>query len=190
MSQILSIIEDHLILALVAMGVLLVVTLLVGSRAKPNENLVKKESGVRQPFSALSKDPTAGPDIFKNWGSEETKKGLKGALKWDFSFLALYPLSTSLACLLLTPLMMRHLGVPLTLTKVVVSLQFLGAFVDIIENIGLWSIINGHTGDSWLRVLPWCSVLKFVFPAIGVVYVVVGIGTLLYVLVGRRSSSA
>jgi hypothetical protein len=50
----------------------------------------------------------------------------------------------------------------------------LAAFLDILENIALASIIFGSVASPWPQIARWCAIPKFVLVFMGIVYVIYG----------------
>ena len=60
------------------------------------------------------------------------------------------------------------------------SAVFLAAFFDVIENIALLQLIYGSLEPFWSSITYYFAILKFAILVVAIVYVLGGIGLLLY----------
>ena len=57
--------------------------------------------------------------------------------------------------------------------KVFIWLVFLAAFFDVIENISLIRLLNGHLSELWSKVAYLSAIIKFSFVSIGILYLLI-----------------
>jgi len=137
-----------------AIVILLILSLFVGRRAKAQSPGEK-----RRPLVELALE-------------KGTKDQLNTALNWDFGFIPLYTLTTSLICFLVA----RLTGASLRLTWIIITLVIVGALLDVCENFTLLHVIRTSQRDAWATVARALEILKFVAPVIATIYVLT-IGT-------------
>src|SRR5688572_14618426 len=77
--------------------VLFVLIYFVGRKASPVVGLLVEGGKYSRPLMALENEPTAKEQLFKSW-DEDTRSQLRGALRWDFLFILIYPTTGVLAC--------------------------------------------------------------------------------------------
>ena len=103
---------------------------------------------------------------------EGTKDQLNHALNWDFGFIPLYTLTTSLICFFFA----RVTGASLRLTWIIITLVIVGALLDVCENLTLKHVIRNSQRDAWATVARALEVLKWVGPAVATIYVLLTVG--------------
>ena len=91
---------------------------------------------------------------------------VREALKWDFVFIPIYAFALSLLCFIVARLTNAHLH----FTWLVISLVFIGALVDVCENITLLHVIETSQRDIWASTARVLEILKLVAPGMGTLY--------------------
>ncbi|HEX6044226.1 MAG TPA: hypothetical protein VFZ22_07035 [Pyrinomonadaceae bacterium] len=135
-------------ICLIAIVILAILFWFVGRRA-----MAQSPGEKRRPLVELALD-------------DSKQDRLRTALKWDFAFIPIYTLTTSLICFLVASLT----GASLELTRIIIVLVVVGALIDVCENLTLFHVIKTSKRDAWARVARSLEVLKFVSPAIATIY--------------------
>ena len=136
-------------ICLIAIVILLILSGFVGRRATAQSPGEK-----RRPLVELALE-------------QGTKAQLSTALNWDFGFIPLYTLTTSLICFFVA----RLTGASLQLTWIIIMLVVVGALLDVCENFTLLHVIRTSQRDAWATAARALEVLKWVAPVIATLYV-------------------
>jgi len=99
---------------------------------------------------------------------QDTKDHLSTALKWDFGFIPVYTLFLSLACFFFA----RLTGASLRLAWIIIVVVIVGALIDVCENLTLFHVIKTSQDDGWATLARTLEIVKWVAPAIAMIYVV------------------
>ena len=114
---------------------------------------------------------TAG--ILASWDANARLRAAFG-LGLDFLFMAAYAGTIAFGCGMAARVLERK-GWPLAAWGSFISWAvILAAFLDIIENIALTTIIFGSVASPWPEIARWCAIPKFALVFIGIVYLVFG----------------
>ena len=135
-------------ICLIALLILAILFWFVGRRA-----MAQSPGEKRRPLVELALD-------------ESKKERLRTALKWDFAFIPIYTLTSSLICFLVASLTGASLGI----TRLIILLVVAGALIDVGENLTLFHVIKTSKRDPWASVARSLEILKFVSPAIATIY--------------------
>jgi hypothetical protein len=117
---------------------------------------------------------------------DNTKGPLRRVLKWDFLLIAVYTSANGLICFVAGRFADEFGFNWSRVTWLVMSLVLVGALIDIIENLALLRIIKVGAEPLNVSIARLGNVLKWFFPAIGIIYaVVIGIRILFITLLSR-----
>ena len=153
--------------------VLFVLILWIGPKASPDPGLLKCGEYSR-PLMALKQEPARKEQLFKSW-DEDTKEQLRSALRWDFLFIFIYPLSSVLACFIAGRFLDRAQIVSFRISFVIILLQLAAALFDVIENWIMWKVIDGLTSNFWLTIARISSLGKFGLIGLGMLHAIFGL---------------
>lgn len=135
-------------ICLIALVILLILFFVVGPRAS-----AQTPGETRRPLVELAIDA-------------HTKARLTTALKWDFGFIPIYTLTISLICFVVANLT----GASLRITWIIIVLVYVGALVDVCENLTLLHVVKTSQRDAWATVARSLEFLKWIFPGVGTLY--------------------
>jgi len=122
----------------------------------------------------LAGSVTRAEEIISSW-DHNTQLRAAFSLGLDFLFMPAYAAAISLACLWAADMLGRA-GWPLAaLGPVLAWGQWLAAFLDLVENIGLTAIILGTPVSPWPELAFWCAAIKFILVFAGIVYAFMGL---------------
>ena len=110
-------------------------------------------------------EPKRGPLVELALKKDKEDK-VREALKWDFAFIPIYAFGLSVLCFFVARVTNAHLH----FTWLVISLVFIGAFVDVCENITLLHVMETFQKSIWTSTARILEILKLVGPVIGTVY--------------------
>ena len=132
-------------------------------------------------------DLATAREMVASWGPEgQIYAGLNLGL--DYLFLALYPSAIGLGCVLVAqrlPEKIKFLGVMLAWG------QLAAGFLDAVENFALIQVLLETELPVWPVVAWWCAAPKFLLVIAGLVYFLLGGGTMIFMKVRRfRSGQA
>jgi hypothetical protein len=105
--------------------------------------------------------------------SWDTRSKLYAAfgLGFDYLFMPSYAFTIALACLLVAS---RLPGWSAALGAWMAWGVFLAAFLDAVENVGLWQTLLGPIGSTWPAISFWCAIFKFTLILLGIAYGLIG----------------
>lgn len=110
-------------------------------------------------------EPKRGPLVELALNKDKEAK-VREALKWDFAFIPIYALGLSVLCFFVARLTNAHLH----FTWLVISIVFIGAFVDVCENITLLHVMETFQRSIWTSTARVLEILKLVGPLVGTIY--------------------
>jgi hypothetical protein len=118
----------------------------------------------------LAGDEATARRIIESW---DTRARLYGAfsLGIDYLYLVAYSTTIALACLWAAGVLggaLRSAGEPLAWG------QWVAAFFDASENVGLTVLLLGGVSSPWPAVARWCALPKFVLLTAGILYALAG----------------
>jgi len=145
----------------------------IGPKASPDPSLLKCGKYSR-PLMALEQEPTRKEELFESWG-DDTKNQLHDALRWDFLFLCIYPLSSGLACFIAGRFLQKAQILSFRVSFVIILLQLAAALFDAIENSIMWRVIDGLTSNFWLTIARISTVGKFGLLGLGMLHAIFGL---------------
>jgi len=116
--------------------------------------------------------------ILQSWGSSARLYAAFG-LGFDYLFMLIYAATLSLACLMSGS---RLTGWLSRLGSWLAWGMILAAGADAVENLSLWSELNGQVTPLWSGLAAACATLKFTLLLLGVLYSLAG-----WLLPGRKS---
>lgn len=124
-------------------------------------------------------DGATAQRILAAWdGSARVYAGF--SLGFDYLFMPAYASALALACRLVRGAWraryqrLGQWGGGLALA------QLAAAIFDAVENLGLWRVLTGASGDTWPRLAAICAAVKFVLIVLGLVYSLTGAGLALW----------
>lgn len=153
--------------------VLLVLIYFVGRKVSP-PNLLVEGGEYSRPLLALEQEPTAKEKVFKSW-DEDTKEKLRSALRWDFLFILIYPLSSIIACFIAGRFLDSAQILSFRISFVIILLQLVAGLFDVIENTILLQVIDGLTSNVWLTIARISTIGKFGLIALGMLHAIFGL---------------
>lgn len=118
----------------------------------------------------LARTPVNAQAMITSW---DTRTQLFAAfgLGFDYLFMPFYAFTIALACLLASG---RHKNWFASIGIWLGWGAFLAAFLDAIENIGLWNSLLGQVSNPWPAISFWCAIIKFTLILLGIFYGLVG----------------
>jgi hypothetical protein len=117
--------------------------------------------------------------ILNSWGEQgKVYAGLQLGL--DYLFMPAYALSIALGCVLVSQNYQSLSSGLSRLGKWLAWGQFLAAGLDALENYALIRLLLGSVNDLWPSTAYWSAALKFGLVGIGLLYVVVGAGAMIF----------
>jgi hypothetical protein len=118
----------------------------------------------------LARTSTNAQAMIASWDFR-TQLFVAFGLGFDYLFMTAYAFTISLACLLAAG---RHSGWFASIGSWLGWGLFLAAFLDALENIGLWNSLLGNFNAGWPQISFWCASFKFTLLLFGVAYGLVG----------------
>ena len=111
--------------------------------------------------------------ILDSWNAEAQLRAAFG-LGLDYLFMVVYASTIALGCGMAARIL-KDSGWPLYRWGNLLSwLVILAAFLDVIENLALTTVLFGAVVSPWPEIARWCAIPKFVLIFIGIVYVIYG----------------
>ena len=109
--------------------------------------------------------------ILDRWNAEAQLRAAFG-LGLDYLFMVAYASTIAFGCGMAAR-MLKDNGWPLARWGNLLSWAvILAAFLDVLENIALTSILFGSVASPWPEIARWCAIPKFVLVFLGIVYVI------------------
>jgi len=153
---------------------LFVLIYFVGRKASPDSGLLVEGGKYSRPLMALENEPTANEKLFKSW-DEDTRRQLRGALRWDFLFILIYPTAGVLACFLAGRFLDTARILSFRISFAIILLQLAAGLFDVIENLIMLRVIEGLTSNVWLTIARISTVGKFGLIALGMFHAIFGL---------------
>jgi hypothetical protein len=120
----------------------------------------------------LAKESNVSAEIINSW--TETAKAAAGlSLGFDFLFLLIYASFISLLIIRINESFFYNENFKI-IEKVMVTLPFLAAFFDIIENVALIKLLLGDIQNKWSLIASYSAMIKFGLLFILIVYILLG----------------
>jgi len=153
---------------------LFVLIYFVGRKTSPDSGLLVEGGKHSRPLMALENEPTAKEKLFKSW-DEDTRRQLRGALRWDFLFILIYPTAGVLACFIAGRFLDTARILSFRISFAIILLQLAAGLFDVIENLIMLRVIDGLTSNVWLTIARISTVGKFGLIALGMFHVIFGL---------------
>ena len=127
----------------------------------------------------LAKDIDQSIDIISSWDlNARINAGL--SLGVDFLFLAAYAIFFATACYLIAQKYVNRTNWIYKTGLLLAKLQFVAALLDAIENVALIKLLLGSNNSILPLIAYYFASIKFVIIAIGIIYIIIGLLTLLF----------
>ena len=119
----------------------------------------------------LARSPYVTRLIVDSWDYNARISAAFG-LGFDFLFLVSYAVAFSLALLLQAR---KTMGVISAFGDAMAWIVLLAAFLDMVENIGLFISLNGHFSFLWSELSFWCATIKFTILSLTILLLILGL---------------
>jgi uncharacterized membrane protein len=119
----------------------------------------------------LARSPYVTRMIVDSW-DYNTRLSAAFVLGFDFLFLVSYAFAFSLALLLQAR---KTAGIISTFKDAMAWAVLLAAFLDMVENIGLFISLNGHFSFLWSELSFWCATIKFTILSLTILLLILGL---------------
>lgn len=127
----------------------------------------------------LAKDIDKSITIISSWNlNAKVNAGL--SLGIDFLFLVVYSIFFSSACYLVAQKFIRINTFLYKFGLLIAQLQFIAALFDAIENVALIKLLLGSQKEIYSLIAYYFASMKFAIIAIGIIYIIIGLITLLF----------
>lgn len=150
---------------LAAFVVLLGLALFTASRAKAKEILQTNAAPNRAISLELAGSEQKAREIVDSWGSDDAKKEAYRHLRWDNFFIPFYSTLAALACVMAARVFFKYLWQcdPLYAVALVLAwLPWLAGLSEYVENVSMYFIVGGFSGETLPRLGWWAAAVKFV----------------------------
>ncbi|MBU0529706.1 hypothetical protein KKF86_08130 [bacterium] len=127
----------------------------------------------------LAKEIDTSVSIISSWDlNAKVNAGL--SLGIDFLFLVVYAIFFATACYLIAKKYINKNNWMYKTGLLIAKLQFVAALFDAIENIALIKLLLGSNNSIFLMIAYYFASIKFAIIAIGIIYIIIGLLTLLF----------
>lgn len=117
--------------------------------------------------------PQAAQRMVASWtGDTLTYAGL--SLGLDYLFMFAYATAIGLGCILVGRRLGARMAWAISVSGILAWAQVAAASLDAIENFALIKILLGNQQALWPQLARWCAGPKFLFVALGLLFVLVG----------------
>jgi len=123
----------------------------------------------------LEMDFSKAQAIMNSWDRNARSYALFG-LGLDYLYMFAYSFAIALACIRIASLLSCRLSKISTAGILVAWTLWLAALLDATENYALMQLMLGSQNPTWSLVSFYCAIPKFIIIAVGLGYVIIGLG--------------